>query len=334
MTRRRQGTDRAARIATALAAGFLLATFVPPDERPPPAMPELAVLEARPVPLDRADRERRRLGGLLFLEGWRLSSRDVRFGGLSAMHVESGAVTGLSDSGNLFRFSVPAGAGELPVRILRVPRGPGSGRRKGDRDGEALVVAGASAWIAWEGRNAVWRYRRSDWRFEAAAAPPAMRRWPSMGGPEAMARLEDGRFLVIAEGPEGEDGTVPALLFDGDPALAATPTAALAYRPPRGFRPTDAALLPDGRLLVLNRRFRALTGFSAVLTVAELPPLREGTVIEGRELASFTGSVTRDNYEALSVTQESGRTIVWLASDDNYTPLLQATLLMKFALAD
>jgi hypothetical protein len=35
--------------------------------------------------------------------------------------------------------------------------------------------------------------------------------------------------------------------------------------------------------------------------------------------------------EGLSVTQEGGRTIVWLTSDDNYSPL-QQTVLMKFAL--
>jgi hypothetical protein len=35
--------------------------------------------------------------------------------------------------------------------------------------------------------------------------------------------------------------------------------------------------------------------------------------------------------EALSVTRELGRTIVWIASDDNFSPL-QRTLLLKFAL--
>jgi hypothetical protein len=37
--------------------------------------------------------------------------------------------------------------------------------------------------------------------------------------------------------------------------------------------------------------------------------------------------------EALSVDSENGRTILWIASDDNFNPL-QRTLLLKFALAD
>ena len=40
-----------------------------------------------------------------------------------------------------------------------------------------------------------------------------------------------------------------------------------------------------------------------------------------------------DNMEALSVTRERGRTILWIASDDNFSPL-QRTLLLKFALVD
>jgi len=335
MVKRRKGPDKRARIATVLASAFLLGTFAWPDETPPPPRAPDTVMHAEPVPLDRADLGQRRLGGLVFLEGWRLRSSDVRLGGISAMHVESGQVLALSDAGSLFRFPVPARAGALPLNISRVARGPGSGRRKGDRDGEAMAVSGDHVWVAWEGRNAVWRYRRSDWSAKAAAEPKAMERWPSMRGPEAIARLADGRFLIFGEGHLAADGTTPLLLFEGDPAEAATRTLPLRYRPPAGYRPTDAAVLPDGRLLVLNRRFRLLSGFSAILSVADLPRrYRAGGVLEARELAAFSGSVTGDNLEALSVTRGDGRTIVWLASDDNYTPFLQWTLLLKFALAE
>lgn len=334
MLRRRKGPDRLARIATALAALALLATFVPPDTGPPPPRPPTAKLVAEPVPLDRADPARRRIGPLLFLEGWRISSRDVRFGGISAMHVENGTVRAVSDAGSLFAFPVPTTrAGPLQVRIERIAEGPGSGRRKSDRDGESFAVAGGSAWIAFEGRNEIWRYRLRDWRADAHSRPAAMEDWPSMRGPEAMARLQDGRFLVLAEGPEAEDGTTPVLLFAGDPAEPGTPSLRLRYRPPPGFRATDAALLPDGRLLVLNRRFRLLSGFTAALAVADISALGAGGTITPGVIARLEDSLTVDNMEALSVTREGGRTILWIASDDNYTPILQRTLLMKFALA-
>jgi hypothetical protein len=65
--------------------------------------------------------------------------------------------------------------------------------------------------------------------------------------------------------------------------------------------------------------------------MAVRPALRTGELLQGEEIASFAPPVTTDNYEALSVTREGRRTIVWIASDDNFIDL-ERTLLMKFAL--
>jgi hypothetical protein len=214
------------------------------------------------------------------------------------------------------------------VEIDQLREGPGRGDKKEDRDAESLAVAGGSAWIGYEGANAVWRYDRARFAALSSAAPPAMARWDDNSGPEAMVRLDDGRFLVFAEG-EGGDSEV--LAFAGDPAVPGTPAVRLRYRPPEGYRATDAALLPDGRLLLLNRRISLLAGLSAKLVLARLIDVNEHPLIVGDELATLEGPVTHDNMEALSVTQEGARTILWIASDDNYNPL-QRTLLMKFEL--
>jgi hypothetical protein len=326
----RRTARRRGRAALAVLLGLLVATHAWPTDHEAPLGPAEVTLLAEPVALDEDRPDERRAGRLIFLGGWHLRSRDVRFGGISSMHVEKGEVLAVSDGGALFRFPVPAAAGTLPLHIERIGRGPGSGRSKSDRDVESMVVDGEHGWLGYEGRNAIWRYRRRDWAFEAAAAPPAMRQWPGQRGPEAMVRLPDGGFLAFAEGEVAADGTTPVLLFEGDPALAATRSIALRYRAPEGFRATDAALLPDGRLLLLNRRFSLLEGWSAVLAIAEL----RGGVLEPREIARLASPLTVDNMEALSVTQEGGRTVVWIASDDNFTPVLQQTLLLKFALAE
>ena len=322
---------RIRRAAAALGAGLLLGTFAWPVDAPPRARPALVSMHAARVPLDEGDPERRRLGGLELLDLWVLSSRDTRFGGISAMHVEQGQVLAFSDSGTVFRFPVPRRAGALPLRIERLARGPRDGRRKSDRDVESVAAAGSHAWLAFEGHNQVWRYRLPELGAEASAAPRAMRDFPWSRGAEAMARLPAGRFLIFSEGPLADDGTTPLILFEGDPATEGTRAVPLRYRPPRGYRPTEAALLPDGRLLVLNRNFDLFRGWEAILSIAARD--RDG-IIEGRTLASFAGSVTRDNLEAMSVTGEGGRTIVWIASDDNFLPLVQRTVLMKFALAE
>jgi hypothetical protein len=314
------------RVLLALAALFLLTTFVPPGRARPEPVPAVTFVRFEPVPLDRADPSRAQVGALRFLGGWNIESNDLRVGGISAMHVEGGEVLALSDAGTIVRFPIPGRSGSARAAVTKLVEGPGRSSSKSDRDTESLAVMGGFAWVGFEQLNAVWRYNRGTWTTNGGAAPKAMAKWESNSGAEAMVRLSDGRFLVFSEGEDGERES-PLLMFEGDPAVPGTKVAALRYRPPAGYRVTDAALLPDGRLLILNRRWRLLEGGSAKLVVAALGQ----KVLEGRVIADFRNPLTVDNMEALSVTHEGAETIVWIASDDNFNPL-QRTLLLKFAL--
>jgi hypothetical protein len=251
------------------------------------------------------------------------------FGGLSGMQVANGAVTAITDNGVVLRFAVPRRAGALPLGAKDLAGAPGSTKKL--RDSEALVVHGTQAWVSFERANAVYRYRLPTWREEATAKPAAIRRWPANSGTEAMVRLRDGRFLLFSENAKRPDGSTEVVLFEGDPTNAAVKTVALGYRAPAGYRITEAAELPDGRLLFLNRRVSLMNGITAKLTIADRPQLFAGSVLTGTEVASFAPPVTTDNYEALSIGEEGGRTILWIASDDNFLQL-QRSLLMKFAL--
>lgn len=317
------------RILFLLAALLLLGTFAPLSlqRRDPP--PAVSLVHFVPVPLEEGAPEVRRLGRLTFLGGWALTSNDERFGGISALHVGASQVIAVSDAGWHFRFPLPAGPGPVRMEVAMLA-GPGPEGEKENRDIESLVAEGGALWAGYEQSNAVWRFDAASLAVRAAAAPPAMARWNANSGAEAMVRLPDGRFLVFNEG-KGSDSE--ALLFAGDPARAGTPALRLRYRPPAGYRITDAARLADGRLALLHRRVALFAGFTAKLTLLRLPDLAEGTLLEGEEVAAFEGPVTRDNFEGLSASREDGRTILWIASDDNYNQL-QRTLLMKFALVE
>jgi hypothetical protein len=322
---------RLRRVAFLGAALFLLATMVSPGPLPPEAPPGWAALTAAAVPLDAENPRRRQAGALLFRRGWDLDSSDPRFGGISAMHVEDGQVTAISDAGVLLHFALPPNGPPTGLRVQ--PLLGGEDDAKANRDSEAMLIHAGRAWIALERQNGVARFRRADWRFEAGAQPRAMRRWRGNSGAEGMVRLPDGRFLLFAEGRDNDDPFSDVALFDRDPTEPGADALALRYRRIPGFRVTDAALLPGGRLLVLNRRLSLFQGVAAKLVVVDVRRLRAGAVLEGREIADLRPPLTVDNMEALSVTREGGRTIVRIASDDNFMAL-QRTLLLEFELRE
>jgi hypothetical protein len=312
-----------------LGAFFLLTTITTPGPAPRLGSPMVAALTASPVRLNENDPSVRRIGALIFRRGWALSSPNPRFGGLSAMQVEGGRVLAISDDGYLFQFALP-GAGPSQVAITPMRAGPGDRDSKFNRDTEAMLVEGDRVWLAYERHNMIWRHRRPGWDAEAAARPPLMRRWGRNSGAEAMTRLADGRVLIFAEG--GGGAFSPVAMFDGDPADTATRAVGLRIRRLPGFRVTDVDVLPDGRLLILSRQFDWMTGFSAKLAIADANQLRDGATIEPREIAHFAPPLIVDNFEALSVAREGGRTIVRIASDDNFLRL-QRTLLLEFELS-
>ncbi|MGF1550027.1 MAG: esterase-like activity of phytase family protein [Sphingomonadaceae bacterium] len=318
---------RPLRAWAALALLLFLGTFIWPEPvDPPPA-------ESEPLPLTLAPLAAppgASAGPLRYVEGWRLGSAHPHFGGISALHVEGGRVVALSDSGLLFEFPVPQG--DSASGTLRpLPGRVHQGAHKTSRDTEALVVSRQAAWATFEVRNAVARFDPGLAELEARRRPRAMRGWPHNGGAEAMVRLADGRFLIFSERERGPEGALALLLFGDDPAAAASRATNLGYRPPPGYRPTDAALLPDGRLLVLNRRFSIFGGFSAALLLADLPPLRQGTVISGRVIAASGGAFPKGNFEALAVSEEKDGLTIWLATDDNFVARYQRTLLLRYA---
>lgn len=325
--------NRSTEALWALAAFVLLATPTWPSLPPPAPGPATSWLRAEPVLLSAERPGLSETGALDYLGGWVLTAGDARFGGISALQVAGEEALAISDAGDLLRFALPGSARFGAVRVSRLQQGPMPARRKSDRDAEAMIFSGRQAWVVWEWRREIWRYDRRTARATAASRPAAMRSLRRSAGAEAMVRLGNGRFLLLAETPAPQAGLSRAILFGGDPAVPGTAAAQLFYRAPAGFRATDAALLPDGRVLVLNRRADILEGIGAALVVIDPATMRPGTVLEGRELARLEWPMVVDNMEALSVSREGGRTIIWLASDDNFSPL-QRTLLLRFALRE
>lgn len=294
-----------------------------------------ASITALSLAIDPERPDHRQFGRLRYLNGWVLSSANPEFGGYSALDVDGDTFLALSDFGHFVRFRLRGSGVVDQVSFAKLPEGPGHRGTKADSDSEAMVVDRARnmAWVSFEQYNAIFRFSADLGSVQARATPTAMEKWPSNGGPESMTRLRDGRFVILAEDAiAGENGR-QGLLFAGDLTAPDAQPIRFSYQPPDRYVPTDIAQLPDGKLLVLNRHYTVIDGVWAALTLIDPAALREGAELKGELIAEFRKPYAIDNMEALAVTHDQGRTILWIMSDDNVSAL-QRTLLLKFALED
>jgi len=300
-----------------------------------PIAPQWIRIALEPTKLSKDSNHLRQNGKLLYLAGWTMRSDHPDFGGWSAMAPRRSGLRLVSDRGAMLDIPFPGGSA-ITGQLSEIPKGCGFHWIKEKQDSESFtadVVSGQS-WIGLENTNTLCRF--SGERGPATSiARPEMKDWRSADGPEAMVRLRDGRMLVFAEVDPNDSGRLtPVLVFKGDPLNPAIkPVTAILDRPP-GYMPVDSAELPDGRLLVLYRLFSARQWFRNRLYIMDMPKaVRPGMLLKGKEIARLESPMLVDNFEAMAVTQEKRRTIIWLASDDNFWPLQQSYLL-KFALED
>lgn len=290
---------------------------------------------ATAIPLDPADPARTQIGRLRYLGGWQISSRQQNFGGYSSLWVQGDRFFALSDTGYYLRFRMAQPGVITDSRFGELPAFPAYDGRKGDRDSESMTVGPeGDIWVGFEYHNAILRYSGDLTTLLSLAWPPAMKDWSVNSGPEAMVRLTGGRFVVFAEGRAIAPHVHAALLFAGDPTKARNAPYQFGYRAPlQGYVPTDASELPDGRIVILHRRFGMFDGFSAAIGIADPKKIAPGAVLTSDLVAEIKPPLNVDNMEGISVTQEEGRTILWLISDDNQVPI-ERTLLLKFELGE
>lgn len=270
------------------------------------------------------------LGPLEPAGAWALVSPNVDFGSYSALVAfGDGTLLAASDKGGMMRFSPP---GARPGRIEIGYFGHDRSLAKRLLDIESMTRDPASGrlWLGFEYDDRIERFD-PGFHNKATVRPEAMREWSKNGGAEAMVRLADGRFIVIAEGGlVSTDRYVPGLLFASDPIAGGKP-ALFRFVPPGDYRPVDMAQLPDGRVLILLRRvvWGIPPGFASKLVIADPATLEAGKAWRAEPAADLVAPLPSDNFEGLAVEPDGrGGAVLWLISDDNNS-IFQRTLLLK-----
>jgi len=302
-------------------AGCLGAGATPPEGSAGVALP--------PVRLD---------GPLDSLGGFEISPQRLGATNLSGVHLDEDLVATMVDDRGRWaqaRILLRDGIAHALLPLAAGPLRDGAGRplpRGYAADAEAITRLPDGTWlVAFERWHRIRAYARLDGPGRYVAAPPGLDAAPRNAGLESLALLADGRLLAITEGlaPAGR----PALRrgWIGRPG-AWVP---IAWRGAAPFEPVDAAGLPDGGALVLERRFSLLGGFAArLLRVAPgaIAALGREGVLEGEEILRLDGRVLpAENWEGVGVTRHEGRVIVALVSDDNESAL-QRSLMLLFEL--
>jgi hypothetical protein len=298
------------RTATGLRSDPAVVTVAPVDPGPPP-----------PGPL--------RLTG-----AWRLDSPHGWFGGFSALVTgEEGRLIAANDRGFLFAIDIGRAAPRAVAgsfRFVARPVRPGSQREVLDLEALARDPESGRLWAAYETFNMIERFDPGGTRTRAK--PLAMGKWRMNSGPEAMTRLADGRFLVIAE--DDRAGAHPALLFPADPVDGGEP---LAFTLPveGDFDPVDAAQLPDGRVLILLRAvdYRIPARFTSAIAIADPAAIRAGEPWRASIIQRLPGAALAENYEGIAFVPDPAQPAqgqLWLIADDNMS-VFQRSLLLRFA---
>jgi hypothetical protein len=333
-------------ITAVIASAWLVGATPAAAQTSPSAAPPLAIdIHAEPITgFDIRDPSRRQFGLLEFRGGLVLRSPAKNFGGLSAIRVAADGAhfIALTDKGWWFRGRLLY-AGTRPSGIADAEMAPILGAdghplaARGWYDTESIAEDGGTLYVGIERVHQIVRFNYGKEgllaRGRAIALPPGLRSLPPNRGIEALVFVPKGlplagTLIVISERGLDKAGNIIAFLIGGP-----TP-GAFAIKRSSSYDITDAALLPGGNILLLERRFGWDSGLAVRLRRIALGDIKPGALADGAVLFEADLGYEIDNMEGLSVHRAAGGEIVLtLVSDDNFS-VVQRTLLLQFALAE
>ena len=339
-----------AAVAIAVCAAISLVTAPALADKPQTVLAgvETVAVSAMPIDFDRDNPSRKEFGKLVWRGGVNLFGKSLYFGGYSGFAIDpSGkALLAISDAGTWLRANIDYDGRKIKG-LSGTTIGPILGKdgkplmQDVNRDAEGIGLiegdtAKGAAYVAFERNHRVFRYPFTREKFGPPAGalqlPPESKRMDANRGIEALAPLRAGKLkgatLLFSERLPDKAGNLRGWLIGG-PAPGP-----LTLKTIGGFDITDAAALPDGGVVLLERRFRYSEGVKMRVRRIPAKDLQPGALIEGEVLFEASDAYNIDNMEGIAAHRSSaGETIITLMSDDNFSPL-QRTLLMQFALPE
>lgn len=204
-------------------------------------------------------------------------------------------------------------------------------------DAESLAEDAGTLYVGVERVNEIYRfnYGRNGLlaRGQPIRVPAEVKRLPFNKGLETLVYAPKdhplaGTLIAISEQALDASGDIIGFLIGGPrPGM-------FTVRRSDDFDVTDAALSPNGDLVILERRFSLLRGAAMRMRRIAASSIRPGAVLDGPTLIEADMGHHIDNMEAIAAHRDAnGETVLTLMSDDNFSPL-QRTLLLQFTLLE
>jgi hypothetical protein len=317
-------------------------------DKPSSVLPraESVTVTALPIDFDAEHPDRKEFGKLIYRGGVSLFASSPSFGGYSALAIDPSGKTllAISDAGTWLRATLDHD-GRLLKGVNDATLGPLLGENgkplldNTERDSEGMTLIDGdpnkgTAYVSFERHHRILRYPFDAENFGppkgSVPLPSGTQRLSANSGLEALTILRTGplkgTLVALAENLTDKNGDLQGWLIGGP-----TP-GPIALKNIGGFDITDAAALPDGGMLVLERRFRYSEGVQMRIRRIGADEIKRGGLIAGETLLEASDRFNIDNMEGIATHRAaSGETVITLISDDNFSAL-QRTLILQFAL--
>ncbi|MBN9058904.1 MAG: esterase-like activity of phytase family protein, partial [Rhizobiales bacterium] len=289
-------------------------------------------------------RSQTRFGEFEFAGGLTLNSTNRAFGGLSGIDFrpDGKSFVAISDNGYWFRGTLEREEGRLVgirdaewAPMLNGKGNPLGAKRNADAEGLRLTTIDGreAAYVSFEQTNELRLYRANP---DLSLARPEPVKLPRSATGLVKNRGLETVALAPAEGPLAGS---PVLVSERSLDRKGNHRSWIVRGPLAGafsvvrsddFDVTDGAFLPNGDLLLLERRVIMPFGVGMRLRRIAGDSIRPGALVDGPVVMQADMLNQIDNMEGLAVTtDEQGRARITLVSDDNLS-ILQRTLILEF----
>ena len=312
---------------------------------PSVAAPVSAEVSARIISNFKVGSSETHFGKLEFNGGLELSSDNTNFGSISALRFlqPGGRMLSVTDNGFWITGSIEHDANMRPsgfrdVAITEMT--DSAGALIGDKDfcdAEGLALDGVNVSVSFERAHristGVLDYATMRFPYKNEPLPVPARELRNNRGFETLAKSPvatplEGARVAISEKSLDKKGNILGGIMDGPNEGMFTVSRDSAYDI------SDGDFLPNGDLLILERRFSMAVGIGMRIRQIKAADIKPGALLNGTVLMEADLGYQIDNMEALDVWQrQDGATMISLISDDNHS-ILQRTMYLEFILAD